>query len=346
MAELRDILERLLQRRDLREAEAGELLVALTDPGVAPAMSGALLAALRSKGVTADEVRGFAGAMRSLARHPVLPPGPPAIDIVGTGGDSSGSFNLSTGASLLVAAMGVRVVKHGNRSVSSRSGSADLLEALGLPLPLDEHAAGDCLAATGFTFLFAPHYHPATKEVAPVRRALGVRTVFNLLGPLTNPAEPPFSLIGAYSAEAAKLMADTLAGMPIERAFVIHGEPGWDEATPVGPFELYDVRPGVVRREVRDARDLGISRCTPQDLAGGDAAHNAAGLRAVFEGRDRGPHRDAIVLNTALALEVTGAVPDAAEAVRAAAVAIDRGDGVRLLERLAEFGHRPLSAAH
>jgi anthranilate phosphoribosyltransferase len=242
--------------------------------------------------------------------------------------------------------MGVRVVKHGNRSVSSRSGSADLLEALGLPLPLDEHAAGDCLAATGFTFLFAPHYHPATKEVAPVRRALGVRTVFNLLGPLTNPAEPPFSLIGAYGAEAAKLMADTLAGMPIERVFVIHGEPGWDEATPVGPFELYDVRPGVVRREVRDARDLGMSRCTPQDLAGGDAAHNAAGLRAVLEGRDRGPHRDAIVLNTALALEVTGAVPDAADAVRAAAVAIDRGDGVRLLERLAEFGRRPLPAAH
>jgi len=338
MAELRDILERLLQRRDLAEAEAGELLVALTDSSVAPAMAGALLAALRSKGVTANEVRGFAGAMRGLARRPELPPGPPAIDIVGTGGDASGSFNLSTGASLLVAAMGVRVVKHGNRSVSSRSGSADLLEALGLPLPLDERASGECLAATGFTFLFAPHYHPAMKEVAPVRRALGVRTVFNLLGPLTNPAEPPFSLIGAYSVEAAKLMADTLAGMAIERVFVIHGEPGWDEATPVGPFELYDVRPGSVHHEVRDAATLGMARCTPQQLAGGDATHNAAGLRAVFEGRDRGPHRDAIVLNTALALEVTGAVPTAADGVRAAKESIDRGDAARLLQRLAEFG--------
>jgi len=338
MAELRDILERLLQRRDLAEAEAGELLVALTDSSVAPAMAGALLAALRSKGVTANEVRGFAGAMRGLARRPELPPGPPAIDIVGTGGDASGSFNLSTGASLLVAAMGVRVVKHGNRSVSSRSGSADLLEALGLPLPLDERTSGECLAATGFTFLFAPHYHPAMKEVAPVRRALGVRTVFNLLGPLTNPAEPPFSLIGAYSVEAAKLMADTLAGMAIERVFVIHGEPGWDEATPVGPFELYDVRPGSVHHEVRDAATLGMARCTPQQLAGGDATHNAAGLRAVFEGRDRGPHRDAIVLNTALALEVTGAVPTAAEGVRAAQESIDRGDAARLLQRLAEFG--------
>jgi len=338
MIELREVLERLLQRRDLQEAEAGELLVALTDPAVAPAMSGALLAALRSKGITPDEVRGFAGAMRSLARKPMLPPGAPAIDIVGTGGDASGSFNLSSAAALLVAAMGLRVIKHGNRSVSSRSGSADLLEALGVPMPLDEQAAGDCLAATGFTFLFAPHYHPAMKEVAPVRRALGVRTVFNLLGPLTNPAEPPFGLIGAYSAEAARLMADTLAGMPIQRVFVIHGDPGWDEATPVGPFELYDVQPGKVRREVRDPIDLGMKRCTPADLAGGDAEHNAAGLRAVFEGRDTGPHCDAIVLNAALALEVTGAVPDAAAGIAAAQEAIRRGAGARLLERLAAFG--------
>jgi anthranilate phosphoribosyltransferase len=338
MIDTREILERLLQRRDLQEAEAGELLVALTDPAVAPAMSGALLAALRSKGITPDEVRGFAGAMRSLARKPQLPPGGPAIDIVGTGGDASGSFNLSSAAALLVAAMGLRVIKHGNRSVSSRSGSADLLEALGLPMPLDEKAAGDCLAATGFTFLFAPHYHPAMKEVAPVRRVLGVRTVFNLLGPLTNPAEPPFGLIGAYSAEAARLMADTLAGMPIQRVFVIHGDPGWDEATPVGPFELYDVQPGKVAREVRDPLDLGIQRCTAADLAGGDAEHNAAGLRAVFEGRDQGPHCDAIVLNAALALEVTGAVPSAGVGVIAALEAIRHGDGLRLLERLAAFG--------
>lgn len=339
MIELREILERLLQRRDLQQAEAGELLVALTDPAVAPAMSGALLAALRSKGVTPDEVRGFAGAMRSLARKPQLPPGAPAIDIVGTGGDASGSFNLSSAAALLVAAMGLRVIKHGNRSVSSRSGSADLLEALGLPMPLDGKAAGDCLAATGFTFLFAPHYHPAMKEVAPVRRALGVRTVFNLLGPLTNPAEPPFGLIGAYSTEAARLMADTLAGMPIQRVFVIHGDPGWDEATPVGPFELYDVQPGKVTREVRDPLDLGIQRCTAADLAGGDAEHNAACLRAVLEGRDTGPHCDAIVLNAALALEVAGAVPSAGVGVIAALEAIRRRDGLRLLERLAAFGH-------
>jgi len=344
MIEHREILERLLERRDLLEAEAGELLVSLTDASIAPAMAGALLAALRSKGITPAEVRGFASAMRGLARRPHLPPGPPAVDIVGTGGDASFSFNLSSGASLLVAAMGVRVVKHGNRSVSSRSGSADLLEALGLPLPLDEEAAGECLAETGFTFLFAPHYHPAMKEVAPVRRALGVRTVFNLLGPLTNPAEPPFGVIGAYSPAAAQLMAETLSGMPIQRVFVIHGAPAWDEATPVGPFELYDVQPGRVERRVQDAIELGLPRCTPGDLAGGDAAHNAAGLRAVFDGRDQGPHRDAIVLNAALALEVTGAVGSTAEGVRAAAEAIARGNAARLLEKLAEFGRRAAGA--
>lgn len=341
MIEHREVLERLLERHDLAEAEAGELLVSLTDASIAPAMAGALLAALRSKGITPAEVRGFANAMRRLARRPHLPPGPPAVDIVGTGGDASFSFNLSSGASLLVAAMGVRVVKHGNRSVSSRCGSADLLEALGLPLPLDEAAAGECLAETGFTFLFAPHYHPAMKEVAPVRRALGVRTVFNLLGPLTNPAEPPFSVIGAYSASAAQLMAETLSGMPIQRVFVIHGAPAWDEATPVGPFELYDVQPGRVERRVQDAIDFGLPRCTPGDLAGGDATRNAAGLRAVFEGRDRGPHRDAIVLNAALALEVTGAAGSTAEGVRAASEAIDAGAGSRLLGRLAAFGRKP-----
>ncbi len=344
MSELRDVLERLLSGRNLAEGEAAELMRTLTDAALAPAMAGALLAALRAKGVTAEEVRGFASAMRGLARKPLLPPGGPSLDVVGTGGDASGSFNLSTGAALLVAAMGVRVVKHGNRSVSSRSGSADLLESLGLSLPLDERAAGECLAETGFTFLFAPHYHPAMKEVAPVRRALAVRTVFNLLGPLTNPAAPPFGLIGAYSADAAALMAETLTGLPIERVFVVHGEPGWDEATPVGPFELHDVRPGRVERSVRDPRELGLERCSAAKLAGGDAAHNAAGLRAVFEGRDRGPHRDAVLLNAALALEVIGAVPTAVAGLRAAGEAVDRGDAARLLAKLAAFGARQTAA--
>ena len=169
---LNDMLDRLLDGQNLTERQAGELLVALTAPELAPALAGALLAALRGKGVTAAELRGFAVAMRSLARKPQLPAGLRAVDIVGTGGDKSGSLNLSTGAALLAAACGVPVVKHGNRSISSRAGSADVLEALGLAMPLDEQRAAECFAATGFTFLFAPHYHPAMKAVAPVRAAL------------------------------------------------------------------------------------------------------------------------------------------------------------------------------
>jgi len=203
MSSPRDTLDHLLAGRDLREAEAAALLRALTDAELAPAMAGALLAALRAKGVTAAEVRGFASAMRSLALKPNLSAGLDAIDIVGTGGDASGSLNLSTGAALLAAACGLPVVKHGNRSISSRSGSADLIEALGFKLPLDEAQAAQCFAATGFTFLFAPYFHPATRALAAVRSALGIRTVFNLLGPLTNPAAPRFLLVGAYDADSA-----------------------------------------------------------------------------------------------------------------------------------------------
>src|SRR5208283_4334180 len=238
--------DHLLAGRDLTEAEAGALLEVLTADDLSPPMAGALLCALRAKGVTAAEVRGFAAAMRALARKPAFAAGPDAIDIVGTGGDASGSLNLSTGAALLAAACGLPVVKHGNRGISSRSGSADLIEALGLTLPLDEVDAADCFLATGFTFLFAPYFHPAMKAVAPIRAALGIRTVFNLLGPLTNPAAPRFLLIGAYDAAAAELMAGTLAGMPVQRAWVVHGAAGWDEATPIGPFLAFDVANGVV----------------------------------------------------------------------------------------------------
>src|SRR5208282_3080445 len=236
MQTLRQFLEQLLDRQDLAEAQAQALLGMLTDPGLEPALAGAVLAALRVKGVTAAEVRGFATAMRALSRKPALPHAPDAIDIVGTGGDASGSLNLSTGAALLAAACGLPVVKHGNRSITSRSGSADLIEQLGFVMPLDENRAAQCFAATGFTFLFAPYFHPAMKALAPIRAALGVRTVFNLLGPLTNPAAPRFQLIGAYDEATAELMAQTLAGMPIERAWVVHGAAGWDEATPIGPF--------------------------------------------------------------------------------------------------------------
>ncbi len=328
------MLDRLLDGNSLSEQEAHGLMVKLAEGDMAPALAGALLAGLRAKGETADEIRGFATAMRELAVHPVIPDGTPTVDTVGTGGDGSGSLNLSTGTGLLAAASGARVVKHGNRSISSRSGSADMLECLGMPLPLHEKEAVACLEATGFTFLFAPAYHPAMKAVVPVRGALAVRTVFNMLGPLTNPSAPPFQLIGAWSQEAARLMAEALAGMPIERAFVVHGTPGWDEATPVGEFVLYDVRSGAVEESTRTPEDYGLPRCTPEDLAGGDAENNARELQRVFSGEDKGAHRDALLMGTSLVLEVQGSARDAKEGVEMAAAAIDNGDAQKLLERL------------
>jgi len=327
-------LDALLERQDLSEGAAYELMISLTDPAMPQAMTGALLAALRIKGATPAEVRGFASAMRSLARRPRIPDGAPVVDVVGTGGDGSGSLNLSTGTALLAAACGIRVAKHGNRSVSSRSGSADVLEAMGIPLPPDEHAAADCLERTGFTFLFAPYYHPAMKAIAPVRAALGVRTIFNLLGPLANPAQAPYGMIGAWSLEVARLMAETLSGMPIERMFVVHGDAGWDEPTPASPYTIFDVRPGRVTGQRRSAADFGLPACAQEELLGGDAAENARRLAAVLRGRERGGHRDALVMGAALVAEVAGAVRHPADGVALAQAAIDDGRAARLLDGL------------
>lgn len=338
---LRPLLERLLDRKDLSELEASTILTALADPSTPAALGGALLAALRAKGVTGDELRGFAKAMRELARRPSIPEHlrQQAIDIVGTGGDASGSVNISTGSALLSAACGIPVIKHGNRSISSRSGSADVLEKLGLPLPLDEARAGECLEKTGFTFLFAPHYHPAMKSIAPVRQALGVRTVFNVLGPLTNPAAPPFAIVGAFNESTAELMAQALCGMPgLTRAWVVHGAQGWDEPTPLGPFVVFDVKDGRVARSQRTPEDYGLLRCDVAALTGGDAGFNAAALDRVLRGEDRGAHRDALVMGVAIALECTGRVASPNEGVAMAKAVIDNGRAAKMLDRLKEFG--------
>lgn len=330
-------LNRLLANEDLPESEAADLMRLLTDEALPQAMSAALLIALRVKGETAEEVRGFATTMRELARSIDLPEGLQAVDIVGTGGDGSGSVNISTGTALLTAACGLPVVKHGNRSVSSKSGSSDVLEALNIPLPADPAGVVSCVADCGFAFLFAPFFHPAMKAIAPVRGALGVRTVFNILGPLTNPACPPFHLIGAFDLPTTRLLADTLVGMPIERAFVIHGKPGWDEPTPVGSFTLFDVQPGEVIEEHRDPLDYGLPRCSPGDLAGGDAGFNAIALEAVLNGEDRGPHCDALLLGTGLALEVAGRAGDLHEGIAQGRAAIDSGAARNVLAKLRAF---------
>jgi len=327
-------LEALLAGSDLSAEAAGQLMEALAEGAVPPAVAGGLLVALRAKGETPDEVRGFAQAMRRLAVRPEIPaPGPPLVDTCGTGGDGSGSLNLSTAAGLLAAAAGVRVVKHGNRSISSRAGSADVLEVLGVPIGMGPDAAAACLERTGFCFLFAPGYHPAMKAIMPVRRALGVRTVFNILGPLSNPVAPPHQVVGAFSLATAEMMAGALSGMGVSRAFVVHGAEGWDEATPIGPFHLFDVRPGSVEHVVREPADVGVPRCSTADLAGGDAAFNAQALEALLSGAT-GPHRDAATLSAGLALEVTGVAPDLSQGIGLAQAAIDDGRAASLLSAL------------
>ena len=330
-------LEKVLAGTHLTEGESKSMLHAMGTGELPAPLAGGLLAALRAKGEVAAEIRGAARAMRDLAVSPDIPEGGAYVDVVGTGGDGSSSLNLSTGSALLAAASGAQVVKHGNRSISSRSGSADALMALGLPVPLVDRQIGACLRDTGFTFLFAPNHHPAMRHIGPVRAAMGVRTLFNILGPLTNPARPPFNVIGAFSEPMAELMAETLSGMEATRSFVVHGACGWDEPTPLGPFVCFDVRPGSVVREVRDPADYGLSRCTEDALKGGEPEENAARLRDALCGGDTRAHRDALVLGAALALEVSGAAPDARSAVHRARTVLEEGGGRGFVDRLQAF---------
>ena len=328
------ILETLLNRKDIGEDSAYNLMTELAEGVVAPPLAGALLTALRLKGESAEEVRGFARAMRDVAIPVSLDPDQATIDIVGTGGDGSNSFNLSTGTALLSAAAGLKVAKHGNRSVSSKSGSADVLEALGITLAADAAVVIDLLNQHNFAFLFAPFFHPAMKNIAPIRKALGIRTVFNILGPLTNPAQPTHYLLGAFSSEMAKLMAGALSGMNIERAFVIHGCNGWDEPTPACPFEMYDVTANSIQFTTRDPQEFGIPKCSGEDLRGGTAEHNAKSLLNVFENKDQGAHRDALMLGTALALELTGAATSIEQGVQQAKETIETGTAVEFIRNL------------
>jgi len=336
-------LERLLVGADLRAEEAEELFSVLTDGATPAVVVGALLAALRAKGESAAELSALARAMRARALPCDLGEREGLVDIVGTGGDGASSFNLSTGAALLAAAAGARVAKHGGGAVSSRSGSADLLAALGLPLPLRIESARALLAETGFTFLHAPHFHEALRGLSEHRRALGTRTVFNLLGPLCNPANPPFAVVGACSLAAARAMAEVLSEAPIERAFVVHGAAGWDEPTPIGPFHLFDVKPRRIAARRRDPLDAGLARCRPGSLRGGDPITNARALSSVFQGTS-GAHRDALVLGAALALEVSSRCRNLKDGIAMASAAVDDGRASRLLEAIAAFGARKAGA--
>jgi anthranilate phosphoribosyltransferase len=322
-------LQTLVSGRALTTAEATEAMRAIMAGDVTPGQVGGFLMALRTKGETVDELAGLADAVLEFA-NPVTPPGP-VLDTCGTGGDRSGTINISTLAAIVAAGAGVTVAKHGNRAASSHCGSADLLEALGVRIDLDPAGVERCLADVGIGFMFAPVFHPAFGHAGPVRRELRIPTSFNFLGPLTNPARPAAQVVGVSDERMMPLMAEVLARRGT-RAKLVRGADGIDELTTTGPSTVLDVRDGEVLEQMLDPKDLGIARAGIEDLHGGDAGESARVARAVLAG-EPGPRRDVVVLNAGAALEVAGAAPDLAEGIELAATSIDEGRAAAALER-------------
>jgi len=295
-----------------------------------PAQLGALLAALRVRGETVEEIAGFTLGMRQAALR--VPDAEDAIDIVGTGGSRDDPFNISTLASVVVAAAGPKVAKHGNRAASGKCGSADILEALGVRIDLGPEGISHCLAEVGLAFMFAPRFHPSMRHAAQVRREIGIRTVFNILGPLANPAGVRRAVIGVATPTLGGTVAQVLAELGMERALVVHGSDGLDEITPAGPTRTWELRDGEVREGTIEPRMAGLETVSVAEIASGDAAANAAVARAVLGGQ-RGPHRTVVVLNAAAACVVAGAAADLRAGVALAERSIDSGSAAALLER-------------
>jgi anthranilate phosphoribosyltransferase len=329
---MKEQLAKAMRGCPLTEEEAGAAMAAIMDGLATAAQIGALLAALAARGETEDEVVGFARTMRARA---VPLPSRGAIDTCGTGGDGACTFNISTVASLIVAACGVPVAKHGNRSASGRCGSADVLEALGLRVDPPPATVERSLAELGWAFLFAPAFHAATRHAAGPRRELGVRTAFNLLGPLTNPALPECQVVGVPRPELTGFMARCLQRLGVRRAWVVHGA-GLDEVSTCGPTTVAAFDDTGQRCFVLEPADAGIERSDPEALRGGDAAANAAIARAVLAG-ERGPRRDSALLNAAAALVVARRAADLREGVGQAAEAVDSGRAADVLRRAREI---------
>jgi anthranilate phosphoribosyltransferase len=299
------------------------------------AQIGALLVALRIKGETPEEIAGCAEGMRAHVLA-VRPARTDLVDTAGTGGDGARTFNISTAAALVAAAAGAGVAKHGNRAVSSASGSADVLEALGFDLELAPERIERSIDELGFGFLFAQRHHPAMRHAAPVRRELATRTVFNVLGPLTNPAGARAQVVGVYAAELVGTIAEVLQQLGARRAFVVHGADGIDELSPTGPNLVAEVVDGRVRRREIDPLELGIPRCAPSDLAGDTPEANAERIRRIFAG-EPGPRRDAVVLNAAGAIAAAGHAADLAEGIAIARQTIDSGAAGSRLDELVAY---------
>jgi anthranilate phosphoribosyltransferase len=361
-----DTIHRLANHsRSLGREEARDVMAEVLASKCSDAQIAALLIALRMKGETVEEIVGFAEAIRAAAAP--LPieragfdedsealavsgtgrdalvaesPADSLIDTSGTGGDASGTFNISTATALVTAGAGVRVAKHGNRSISSKCGSADVIEALGVNIQLSPERAAQCLREVGICFLYAPNLHPAMKQVQGVRRELRMRTMFNLLGPLTNPARASGQVVGVYALDLVEKLAEALSMLGLRRALVVHGLDGLDEITITGTTRVAESREGSVKTYEIEPEEFGMKRGTLQEISGGDAAENAEIIRAVLRG-EKSPRRDVVLLNTAAALVAAGRAERIAEAIPFAARAIDSGAAGAKLDALVRFSSLP-----
>lgn len=330
----KEVLWRLVAGESLSRDETEELFGALMDGQVSEPIKAALLVALRMKGEAVSEIGGAAAAMRRRA-IPIPHTAKGVVDTCGTGGDGRGTFNISTAAALVAASAGAPVAKHGNRSVSSKSGSADVLAALGVKIELDPATAGRAIDTVGIAFLFAPLLHPAMREVMPVRRELGMRTIFNVLGPLTNPAGARRQLMGVYAEGLVEVIARVLRDLGAEHALVVHGD-GLDEITITGPTTVSEVRDGEVRTFTLEPERFGIRCVRVEDLAGGSPEENAALMHRVFGGEE-GPLFDVTALNAGAAIYVAGLAPTLEEGYEAARASLSSGAAARKLEELKGF---------
>lgn len=336
MSLAKDALKSVMGGRNLSRETTEQLFGELMDGKLSPVVKSALLAALATKGEAAGEIAGAAIAMRSRVREiPHTIHG--VVDTCGTGGDGKGTFNISTAAAIVAAAAGAPVAKHGNRSVSSRSGSADVLAALGARIDLEPEEAGEALAKIGIAFLFAPNLHPAMKEVMPVRKELGVRTIFNCLGPLTNPAGARRQVMGVFSAALVETLGHVQVELGAEHSLVVHGHDGLDEITTTGPTTIAETRDGTVRVYEITPEQLGVPQAKPDDLLGGEPEQNAELMRRVLSG-EPGPLADITAVNAGAALYVAAKADSLRAGVETARVALSEGSAAAKLEQLCNFG--------
>ena len=333
---IQQTIARLLDGHDLSRDDARSAMNEIMAGEATHAQIAGFVVALRAKGETSDEIAGCAEAMREHVLR-VSPRRQDLVDIVGTGGDGANTYNISTAAALVAAGSGAAIAKHGNRAASSASGAADVLEALGLELELPPERIERSIDELGFGFLFAQAHHPAMRHAAPVRRELATRTVFNVLGPLTNPAGARALMLGVYSPDLTRRLAEALVQLGSTRAYVVHGANGIDELSPCGPNLVCEVEDGTVREYTLDPQELGVPRCDPGELRGGDPAANAAALRAVLTGEEHGGHRSAVVLNAAGGIAAAGHAENLREGIARAREAIDSGAAAERLEQLVAF---------